>query len=102
MSLRYDSINPPARRVAHAVAADAGVVTVADEDGAIRGDADVGGAKPGIGAGKQVDLVKLVSGTLRSDAKQSHLTRTGVSVQEVAGVSLGGRGSCRAVRGDLA
>src|SRR6187402_3486799 len=51
--------------VAHAVAADAGVVPVGDEDAAVRGDADVARPEPVVRAGHHVLLLKVVAGAGR-------------------------------------
>src|SRR5207249_1129458 len=89
VALRRQAINPPTGHVAHAVAADAGVVPVGDEDAAVRGDADVAGPEPGIGAGDEILLLHIVAGAFGLQVIAADVPRAGVGVQELAVVFLG-------------
>src|SRR5262249_61657743 len=88
-------ISPPAGGVTHAVAADAGVVPVRDEDAAVRGDADVARAKPGVGAGDEILLLHVVAGPLGLEVIAADVPGAGVGVQELGGetrsLTLGAR-----------
>ena len=87
--LHRQPVNPTSGSIPHAVAADAGVVPVGDEDGAIGGDADIAGAEPIICACYQIDFVEFVACAFGADAEEADFTRAGVGVKEVAFIRLG-------------
>src|SRR5207302_9383806 len=86
---RGQPIDPPPRRVAHAVAAGAEVVPVGDEDAAVRGDADVARAEPVVRALDDVLPLDVVTGPLRLHVVAADVPGAGVGVQHLAPVFLG-------------
>src|SRR5205809_349076 len=89
MPRRCDAIDAAPRNIPHPVPADARIVPVGDEDAAVRGDADIARAEPGVGAREHQRLVEFVAGTLGLLVEAADLARAGVGVDELAAELLG-------------
>ena len=82
---RRDTKNSAALEVAHAVAADAGVIPVGDDQRAIRRDADVARAEPAIVAAfEDVENLGGVASAVGLGEIGAHNVRPGVAVDQLA------------------